>query len=409
MDHYSFIASTKLSKRMPQQLMMRILVAALALGYVSTLLLRALLPSVFEADGSEDVAFMQAAITLTLVFGVLLYLVVRSRFIASGEGLDGPVPTELWFEEGLVRIAYHGIDRDDGRGPHDEELALAPKDIKGLRYQRNERGGVVTLVHRSQGAGWQEERWGLDRMDESSRGDLLDRLDRYAREYLGLLGIMDPVEGHRGRRGGVDRTTEPIARAPDLVELDADPEGRRRVLHQWRWDATRRFLLTAVVLTVIEAALGAIAGALGSFDASGSSGDDSSSALETVILLAMVAALIILIVALLLFLVRYSDCSRRIGRQRVLVGQDRMVFVSVEGHPVCTDPGDDVPCIKRISGYEVGELRIMVRGRFVEKIDGFDEDGREVHEVRDITEFSISRIHQREDELLACLDRLEQV
>lgn len=100
---------------------------------------------------------------------------------------------ELRFEGKLLRIAYRGIDRGDGRGPHDEELKLAPGDILAVRYEVW--GQQLVVEHTARRSVWTVEEGTLEKPygaaeEELPLGDdgdrsilVLDRFVEYLREY----------------------------------------------------------------------------------------------------------------------------------------------------------------------------------------------------------------------------------
>ena len=330
---------------------------------------------------------------------------------------------ELRFEGERLHIAYRGIDRGDGRGPHDEELKLAPGDILAVRYEVWGLQLVVEhTVHGLRSTRTVEEELPLGHDDDRSIL-VLDRFVEYLREY-GIGG--DSADGLSAYSASFkhnlsleERNWARAAGRPyiDEVELPCDEAKRKRL---------RRLQQVRVVIFFVYFFAGMI-GSLFMFGLFESWG--------------VLAFVLYLIGCIVLGVWLNHRSSAALWNQSVRIGPGQLMFHRWRGRQRRNGRGknyDDlyyndtsrVPfCVSSIAGYRVDEEEIVVFGSFWDnyvqydaddslhmKLDGSVDyefntertlDGR-FSGMRYVGEFKIARTFSDEDELqlLTCLDRL---
>lgn len=339
-----------------------------------------------------------------------------------------PVHAGVRIQDDILRITYYNVDRGDGRGPHEEVLELEPEDI-GRMFGRDD-GTEVTIQYRVPDGGTEmvEDCWGLGLMDEAERGALVERLNRYAAEYLGAGGLTEVKRklsaissrtdasdvSHEAM--GPDATAEEMSvqvldDAAELVALGVDSERAKQAVREMRRDdahgfgrKVRIFVIAFVVAVAAEGLLIFLADDLGVID--------PASILATVIMASlliviMIAAAVFLITPVV-YLVSCLGASKRLKKQRVLIGRDRMSFTGTDGSVFYTDTSTEPFCIRRIDRYEVDGWQVEVFGSFKKDRTWSDDDG-DHYETTFVGSFGIWRTMGAEDEaaLLACLDRLK--
>lgn len=355
------------------------------------------------------------------------------------------VRTELIFAGEVVTIVYHGIDRHDGQGPHDELLALGPQNIQDVHWK--EQGRTLTIVHTAQRQGSQtsrpagetaEEQWTIGA--NADRDALVNRFAQYSRDYLGSASWGQQPEqaatavvgtaAAAGAAGAASATaasstvgaasapnpnaSAATARAftiesqerelahkaetkedlvlhpnnhPELLELKMDKAQRRRAFLPYRIALIALIIVTAIFFA---ADTGSVAELLG---------------ISRITVSTVYGNLgLVLILADIIFLCYFLfSVKRDAKRQQVLIGSDRLVFY--RGGPYYNDLTTDPCSIRSIDGYEVKRSWIVVRGQF--KNDWWDsDDGSNRVRTGRCDKFKIARTIESEDMLIALLDRL---
>lgn len=267
-------------------------------------------------------------------------------------------------------------------------------------------------------------------MDEAERGALVESLDRYAAEYLGAGGLTEVKRklsaissrtdasdvSHEAM--GPDATAEEMSvqvldDAAELVALGVDSERAKQAVREMRRDdahefgrKVRIFVIAFVVVVAAEGLLIFLADDLGVIDPDSIPATVIMVSLLTVIVIAAAVFLITLVV----YLVSCLGASKRLKKQRVLIGRDRMSFTGTDGSVFYTDASTEPFCIRRIDRYEVDGWQVEVFGSFKKDRTWSDDDG-DHYETTFVGSFGIWRTMGAEDEaaLLACLDRLKDV
>ena len=333
---------------------------------------------------------------------------------------------ELRFEGERLSIAYRGIDRGDGRGPHNEELELVPDDIVGVHWkQRKHLLAVVHTVHEPRSTRSVEEE--LPVGDDPDRAILLlDRFQRYLRRFnidgssehndralarladshghtVGsppadmnsadeLLQASTDLKRHlspeeRDRALATGRTY--VDGMADMVELPCDG-GRRKVL---RRPQRRRQIAEWVLIVVIVLAATLL------------------SALFGAVFFVMMIALVVGIV----FAFGSFKPDSALWNQSVRIGPDRLMFHRWRGNwnddVYFTDISRTPFCVRLIDSYRVDEEEIVVYGNFWNDHQEGPNDSGSNSCTRRVPAFKIARAFSDEDEaaLLACLDCLKRV
>ena len=335
---------------------------------------------------------------------------------------------ELRFEGERLSIAYRGIDVGDGRGPHDEELVLAPSDIDGVHWkQRKYQLVVVHTVHGPRSTRSVEEE--LPVGDDPDRAILLlDRFQRYLRRFnidgssehndSALVRLADEhgytVGAPRADMSSADELLQAstdlkrhlapeerdralaagrpyIDGMADMVELPCD-EGRRKVL---RRPQRRRQIAEWVLIVVIV--------------------------LAAVLLSALFGArffavmMIALVVVVIVFAFHSFKPDSALWNQSVRIGPDRLMFHRWRGNwnddVYFTDISRTPFCVRLIDSYRVDEEEIVVYGNFWNDHQEGPNDSGSNSCTRRVPAFKIARAFSDEDEaaLLACLDCLKRV
>lgn len=333
---------------------------------------------------------------------------------------------ELRFEGERLHIAYRGIDRGDGRGPHDEELVLAPGDILAVRYEA--RGQQLVVEHTARRSVWTVEEGTLEQPygaaeEELPLGDdgdrsilVLDRFVEYLREY-GIGGdSADDLSAYsaafkqtlsleeRDRALAAGRPY--IDDMSNMVELPCDEAKRKGLRRPQR--------VSEVILYVLVSA-----GIFGLLFALLSLSDGSFNVWDVLCPVLCIVNWVVLFV----FFYRnmYNKSSAALWNQSVRIGPDRLMFHRWRGRQRADGRGkhnDDlyyndtsrVPfCVSSITDYRVDEEEIVVFGSFWDNyVEPDDTIGNRYSSTRHVGEFKIARTFSDGDELqlLACLDRL---
>lgn len=359
------------------------------------------------------------------------------------------VHTELTFAGEAVTIVYHGIDRHDGQGPHDELLELKPQTIQDVHWK--EQGRTLTIIHTAQRQGSQtsrpsgeaaEERWTISA--NADRNALVNRFAQYSRDYLGsaswgqqpeqapaavgtaagagaatatdaaaaasaaassttrAAGIPDPNAGATNARAftieSQERELAHKAEAkedlvlhpedyPALLELKMDKAKRRRAFLPYRIALIALVIITAIFFA---ADTDSIAEFLG---------------ISRITVATVYGNLgVVLVLADIIFLCYFLfSVKQDAKRQQVLIGSDRLVFY--RNGPYYNDLTSDPCSIRSIDGYEVKHSWIVVRGKF--QNDWLDsDDGYSRVRTGKCDKFKIARTVEGEELLTELLDRL---
>lgn len=487
MDHFTFTVVKKGTMKSPRWVFWAFVAVSVLLGIAFTLLLNKITAEVVL----NGVGFVLGILPGTLLFGfcfwMFLYLGLYLRVIEPRrdearhrQGVGDPVDVEVRFDAGTLTIVYLLGGEDEGdtvansvrvggttyhihgtesAGPRNQRLELEPKDLGGLRYLGDfEGGGIEIEYRRSRSDKFSTERWSLIQVDEATKSQFLERLDRYAREHLSTsiydgarpepvdepgsgegaasskadsndtaLANASPFEEsskdrsrsgrsrtsrrstrqRSSRRGAKSRTAQkrdPIALALDLEELEAEPYWRDQIRNKAFGSDLKICVLC--LLSVL---------CWGGFLVY-SLNDVENAGWGLVIVLAVLTLFSLFV---LYIMVSQSIKEYRTGAAlpRVLVGQDKLVyFTGDHDYQVWDSVVDGIKCICQISdyevrnGYTVEDKVIVVRGHFNEEVTDptSDSSDRRHYKTVSTAEFSISRIYKQEDKLLACLDRLKQ-
>ena len=353
------------------------------------------------------------------------------RWETEGRRGSDAYTVELRFEGERLRIAYRGIDRGDGRGPHDEELELAPGDILAVRFEARGRRLVVEhAARRSVGTveeGALEQPYGaaeeelplgddgdrsilvLDRFAEYLReygigGDSADDLSAYSAAFKQTLSLEERDRALAAGRPYIDGMS-------DMVELPCD-EAKRKGLR--RPQRVRQVIYLVYVIAglfgvvLVNWIIYYIEGMFGVVLMSWS--DERWNVLAFIFYMISIVAL-----GVCLF---WHKSSAALWNQSVRIGPDRLMFHRWRGRQRADGRGkhnDDlyyndtsrVPfCVSSITGYRADEEEVVVLGSFWDNYVESDEGRRSG--TRHVDEFKIARTFSDGDELqlLACLDRL---
>lgn len=206
MDHFKFIAVMRdnkdLSDAVPRWAVWVYIAVSVVAGYAL-----AIIPSDYYEAVEYDIdyetpyvvwwlatKFLPTRIIFCILFVWIAIACVWAivsgirTWIMSQLGQGASVETEVWFDGDIIRIS-HPSDADNGEGKrlqHVRKLELSPGDIEGITYHRGSRGERIEIKYRSFGSTQkQKERWGLSKVDEDTKSQLLTRLDTYDRKYLG--------------------------------------------------------------------------------------------------------------------------------------------------------------------------------------------------------------------------------
>ena len=318
------------------------------------------------------------------------------------------VRTEIQFLGADILIAYHDIDRHDGRGVHSEELQLNPQNIVKINWDAP--GGVndhgtLRIEHSESGQAapaveeWELKFSGDKRKGENANGDvdrtLFDRLVRYAKEHLGNEQCSGLLGGARGMQTEEAKWAQLQGRLVDpgysqdavsMVELEQDAAKRRQLM------------LPYLAAIAVVAAVGALALAL--FEAL-DAGSRGSFQLRTGLEGTGLALLMLGVPAsIIAALVHYHN----IKKQRISIGPDRLLY-QVPRQLYYTDTSSAPFSIKKIERYEPKRSKIILHGFFLNTYHDSDDGSNRLRTSHTKT-LDIWRVFEHEDELLRLLDRL---
>ena len=443
MDEFDFQNTLIWDKKSPTRVLFKVLAAIFALVGIHFL---RLVNRYGESSGAGALPFL-----ISVVLGVAAIVLAVVLLVKSFPTCEAQTYTHLRFIGESIQITYRALDRDDGRGPHDEALTLGPQDIRQIQLKTKNKGlyhfkfdfmPCIIIEHAELGQKRTEkETWGIQ--EGSTRAALLERFSQYSWEYRGglqteeLLRLAESIRNPQARGMHAEATRSNGARAgasPAASQFDpaanpsaAAPQPGQAAPPQ-DWQEARARYQEKFAQEQEQWAKRSDQSDLRLLEVNEQKKKKMLAPYRIGFKVTLAIAIVSFLVAIpaLFFDKHFFICDLAItllvfdffpgtafglsyffkkpnSDMQLFIGAGRMVYDTGAHYYIYNDSTTTPPCIRSIERHEVKKREIVVYGNFTK--DTTDEGSRTTTTIR---KFKIPRIFDGEEQLFALLSQLEK-